>query len=126
MPLIASMVPASTSRLTAVALGHHRTPRVSIGKPMAHCHKLKSQTWVTFKVPRSAQVGSPAWVTCGIRFMETEDSNQRAAAVFLAYVGLLAMYTSWNGLRALRFKHRTEPHYHLLEIGIPFLLILGG
>jgi len=67
-----------------------------------------------------------AWVVCGFRFAETTDEGQRAAAVFLAFVGLLAINTSWNGLRALRFKHRTTAQYHPLDLGIPLLLLLSG
>jgi len=39
---------------------------------------------------------------------------------------LLAINTSWNGLRALRFKHRTTAHYHPIDLGIPLLLLLSG
>src|SRR5262249_1369575 len=60
-----------------------------------------------------------AWMICGIRFTETEDVHQRAAAAFLAYVGLLAMNTSWSGLRVLRFKNRTGRHRHPVDIGMP-------
>jgi hypothetical protein len=67
-----------------------------------------------------------AWVICGIRYSETDDVHQRAAAAFLAYVGLLATDTSWNGLRALRFKNRTVRHFHPVDIGIPLLLVLSG
>jgi len=67
-----------------------------------------------------------AWVIGGIRFAETEEVQQRANAVFLAFVGLLAMNTSWNGLRALRFKKRTGSHRQPLDIGIPLLLALSG
>jgi uncharacterized membrane protein len=43
-----------------------------------------------------------AWGVCGIRIAETTEEAQRAAAAFLAYVGLLAVNTSWTGLRPAR------------------------
>lgn len=67
-----------------------------------------------------------AWGLGGIRIAETTDEHQRATAVFLAFVGLLAINTSWNGLRALRFKHRTTRHFHPVDLGIPSLLLLSG
>jgi len=67
-----------------------------------------------------------AWALCAVRFCETDDVQQRAYAVFLAFVGLLAINTSWNGLRALRFKNRTTSHYQPVDLGIPLLLSLSG
>src|SRR5262249_2042862 len=67
-----------------------------------------------------------AWVVCGFRIAEATDDNQRGIAAFLAFVGLLAINTSWNGLRALRFKDRATAHYHPLDLGIPSLLVLSG
>ena len=67
-----------------------------------------------------------AWGLCGIRLAEATDEQQRAIAAFLGYVGLLAVNTSWSGLRALRFKHRTTAHYQPPDLGIPSLLLLSG
>jgi uncharacterized membrane protein len=77
-------------------------------------------------VSAMAVVAITAWVICGVRFLETDDVQQRGNAVFLAFIGLLAINTSWNGLRALRFKNRTTSHYHPLDMGIPLLLLLSG
>lgn len=67
-----------------------------------------------------------AWGVCGMRIAEATDESQRATAAFLAFVGLLAVNTSWSGLRALRFKQRTAAHYHLLDLASPALLLLCG
>jgi len=80
--------------------------------------------WVFVAAMAGAAV--TAWGVCGFRFAEATDEYQRAPAVFLAFVGLLAINTSWSGLRALRFKHRTTAHYHPLDLGIPLLLLLSG
>ena len=104
----------------AIALCCFWIPLVTVKGGKVH----RRAGWVF--VSAMAVASLTAWVICGIQFAETENVQGRANAAFLAYVGLLAINTSWTGLRVLCFKKRTTRHFHLLDLGIPFVLVLSG
>ena len=104
----------------AVALFVFWIPLVTVKGGKVH----RQVGWVFVTAMSVAAV--TAWGVCGIRIAETTDEQQRATAAFLAYVGLLAVNTSWSGLRSLRFKQRTTRHFHPIDLGIPLLLLVSG
>jgi hypothetical protein len=104
----------------AIALFVFWVPLVTVKGGVSH----RRAGWVF--VTAMAVAALTAWVICGIWFVESTRVQRRANAAFLAFVGLLALNTSWHGLRALRFKGRKARHRQLLDIGMPLLLVLAG
>jgi uncharacterized membrane protein len=76
-------------------------------------------------VVAASTVALTAFVGCARMLTDANPRNDRAA-IFLAYVGVLAGASAQIGVRALRTKDRTTPSRNPLDLAPPVLLLGGG
>jgi len=73
-------------------------------------------------VAAMAVVSLSALLTCAARL--AAGAPDPTLPLFLGFLAVLAANAAWTGLRALRFKARTEPHRHPVDLGFPILVLL--
>src|SRR5688572_1697215 len=73
-----------------------------------------------------AVVSSTSLLLCVYRFLFDADPDERRAGLFLFYVGILTAASVSAGVRVLRAKHRTGPHFHVWDVGLAMLLTTGA
>jgi uncharacterized membrane protein len=73
-------------------------------------------------VAAMAVVSLSAFLSCGFRL--AAGAPDPTLPLFLGFLAILAANAAWTGLRALRFKTRTEPHRHPVDLAFPALVLL--
>ncbi len=70
-------------------------------------------------------IAATSFVNCARMLTDDNPRNDRAA-LFLAYIGVLAAASAQLGIRALRTKRRTTGSRNPLDLALPALLVAGG
>jgi hypothetical protein len=76
-------------------------------------------------VVAAGAIALTGFANCARMLTDGNPSNDRAA-VFLAYIGVLAAASAQLGVRALGTKRRTSGSRSLVDLALPALLVVGG
>lgn len=76
-------------------------------------------------VGAASVIALTAFVNCARMLTDERPRNDRAA-LFLAYIGVLAAASAQLGIRALHTKRRTSSSQSAVDLSLPSLLVAGG